>query len=237
MDIIKLKEDAFIVNNFLTPQECESVIGYFDAITAAGVLDWNQISFFGSFAMGYWPTDQNLLQFNLQADYFNSVKQKIKNTGEMLFDRELAEVSFHAQKWVEGAFAAFHSDNSDEYGNPNAFHKSKYAAFIYLNDNFEGGLLNFEHHDVTVKPAVGMLAFFKGGYMNEHEVTTVKGGERYTIGSFWDNGDEVYDEETIQKWEEELKETRALQQEQFKEWDDNVKRGVIPQYKGKYDNY
>jgi hypothetical protein len=80
-----------------------------------------------------------------------------------------------------------------------------------------------------------MLAFFKGGYMNEHEVTTVKGGERYTIGSFWDNADEVYDEDTIKKWEEELKETRALQEEQFKEWDENVKQGQIPQYRGKYD--
>lgn len=235
MNFIKLKEDAFIVKNFLTPEECQSVINYFDAITAAKVLDWNQISFYGSFAMGYWPKDDNLLQFNLPSDYFNTIKLKIKNTGETLFERELAEVSFHAQKWIEGAFAAFHSDNSDEYGNPNAFHKSKYAAFIYLNDNFDGGLLNFEHYDVTVKPEIGMLAFFKGGHTNEHEVTTVKNGERYTIGSFWDNGDAVYDDETIKQWEEELKETRALQEQQYKEWDESVKNGNVPTYKGKYD--
>ena len=36
-------------------------------------------------------------------------------------------------------------------------------------------------------------------------------------------------------WEDELKQTRALQEDQYKEWDENVKRGQIPQYKGKYD--
>jgi Rps23 Pro-64 3,4-dihydroxylase Tpa1-like proline 4-hydroxylase len=235
MEIVSLKDDVFVVDNLITEQECKSIIGYLDGIVAAGYLDWNQISFYGSFAMGYWPHDDNLLLFGLPRDYFSQLKEKIKKAGEECFGRELSEVSYHAQKWVIGAFAGFHSDNTHEDGRPSAFYKSKYAGFLYLNDDFEGGALNFKHHDITIKPKPGRLAFFKGGYGNEHEVTTVQKAERYTVGSFWDNADAVYTPEQVAEWEEELKETRAAQEETYKEWEESTKKGMIPQYKGKYD--
>lgn len=235
MNITKVKDDVFIVDDLITKDECDKIILYLEGIVKAGFLEWNQISFFGSFAMGYWPSDPNLLLIGLPEDYFAQLKEKIKSAGESCFNRELSEVSYHAQKWVEGAFAGFHSDNTDEHGNMTAFYKSKYAGFLYLNDNFEGGKLNFENFDITVDPKPGRLAFFAGGFGNEHEVTTVKSGERYTVGSFWDNADAVYTPEQVAKWEEELKQTRAEQAEVYKEWDKARESGNIPQYKGKYD--
>lgn len=235
MEIVSLKDDVFVVDNLITDQECKAIIAYLDKIVEAGYLDWNQISFYGSFAMGYWPYDDNLLLFGLPRDYFSQLKEKIKKAGEECFQRELSEVSYHAQKWVEGAFAGFHSDNTHEDGSPSAFYKSKYAGFLYLNDNFNGGFLNFKHHDITIQAKPGRLAFFKGGHGNEHEVTTVKDGERYTVGSFWDNADAVYTQEQMDEWEKELKQTRAEQEETYKEWEENTKKGLIPQYKGKYE--
>jgi hypothetical protein len=38
----------------------------------------------------------------------------------------------------------FIPDNSNEDGSPSEFERSKYAAFIYLNDDFSGGYLNFK---------------------------------------------------------------------------------------------
>jgi Rps23 Pro-64 3,4-dihydroxylase Tpa1-like proline 4-hydroxylase len=230
VETIKLRDDVFLVKNLMSDQECKAVIGYLDGIVNAGLLEWNQISFYGSFAMGYWPHDDNLLLFGLPRDYFSQLKERMKKAGEECFGKELSEVSFHAQKWVEGAFASFHSDNTHEDGRPSAFYKSKYAGFIYLNDNFDGGLLNFKHFDVSIKPEPGMMAFFKGGHGNEHEVTTVKNGERYTVGSFWDNADAVYTPEQIAEWEAELKETRADQEKVYKEWEDAKKSGNAPSY-------
>jgi len=235
MEITALKDDVFIVDNLITEQECRSIIGYLDGIVNAGHLEWNQISFYGSFAMGYWPHDDNLLLFGLPSDYFSQLKEKIKKAGEECFGRDLSEVSYHAQKWVIGAFASFHSDNTHEDGTPSAFYKSKYAGFLYLNDNFKGGDLNFKHHDIVIKPKPGRLAFFKGGHGNEHEVTTVKEAERYTVGSFWDNADEVYTPEQIAAWEVELQQTRADQEETYKEWKKFKEEGISPSYKGKYD--
>lgn len=235
MEIVKLREDVFVVDDLISESECKAIIGYLDGIVNANLLQWNQISFFGSFAMGYWPSDPNLLLFGLPEDYFAQLKEKIKLAGEKCFERDLSEVSYHAQKWVEGAFAGFHSDNTHEDGTPSAFYKSKYAGFLYLNNNFNGGELNFKNFDVTVKAKPGRLAFFKGGFGNEHEVTTVKDGERYTVGSFWDNADEEYSPEILALWEKELQQTREDQKLTYQRWEEAKESGMTPTYKGKYD--
>ena len=46
---------------------------------------------------------------------------------------------------------------------------------------------------------------------------------------------EVYTPEQIAEWEKELQQTRAEQEETYKEWEESSKAGAIPQYKGKYD--
>ena len=232
--IIKHKEECFTVDNFLSDFECKAIIAYLNFLVDNKILEWNQISFYDSFAMGFWPYDPNLEMFGLPSNYFNDIlKQRIKDASEKLLSIELSEVSYHAQKWDDGAYASFHSDNSDEEGNPSEFARSKFAAFIYLNEDFEGGYLNFKNHDVNIKPAPGRLAVFAGGHTNEHEVTKVHGGTRYTIGSFWDRADAVYDEATIKEREERLKKTRAEQDLTYKQWELEKQLGIVQEYIGK----
>lgn len=229
------KEECFTVDGFLSEKECKSIISYLEFLVDNKILEWNQISFYDSFAMGFWPSDPNLEHFGLPANYFNEVlKPKIKNLAENVLMKELSEVSYHAQKWTPGAYASFHSDNSDEHGNATEFESSKYAAFIYLNDDFEGGFLNFKNYDINIKPGIGKIAIFAGGYGNEHEVTKVHGATRYTIGSFWDNADSVYSEERIAERAEKLKKTREDQDRTYAEWQREKELGIVQDYIGKY---
>jgi Rps23 Pro-64 3,4-dihydroxylase Tpa1-like proline 4-hydroxylase len=233
MEITKYKEDVFHVSNVISKEEADKVIKYLEFLADSNILKWNQISFYDSYAMGFWDSDPRLIMFGLPADFFSQLKYKIKNISEKVLGKELSEVSYHAQKWIEGAFASFHSDNSDDEGNPTAFERSKYAVFMYLNDDFTGGVLNFKNHDITIRPELGMLAIFSGGHGNEHEVTKVKSGTRYTIGSFWDNADSVYTEEQRKKWDEELSEVRKQQEEEYKVWAENKEKGISLDYVGK----
>jgi hypothetical protein len=229
------KEECFTVDGFLSEKECKSIISYLEFLVDNKILEWNQISFYDSFAMGFWPSDPNLEHFGLPANYFNEVlKPKIKNLAENVLMKELSEVSYHAQKWTPGAYASFHSDNSDEHGNATEFESSKYAAFIYLNDDFEGGFLNFKNYDINIKPGIGKIAIFAGGHGNEHEVTKVHGATRYTIGSFWDNADSVYSEERIAERAEKLKKTREDQDRTYAEWQREKELGIVQDYIGKY---
>lgn len=218
MKIKKLKEDFFIVKNFLNEKDCIAIINYLDFLVEHNILKWNEISFYGSQAMGYWPSDDNLKLFGLDSDFFSKLKQKIKSTTEDCLGFEVNEVSYHAQRWIEGAFADYHSDNSDEDGNPTAFERSKYAAFLYLNENFDGGHLKMKNHSIEIKPEVGLLAIFAGGHTNEHMVTTIENGTRYTVGSFWDDARCIYTDEQRKSWEDELKQVRAQQEVLYKIW-------------------
>ena len=86
-----------------------------------------------------------------------------------------------------------------------------FSYVLYLNDDFDGGELKFKNSDIFLKPKKGMLAVFDGGFGNEHMVTTVKTGERYTIGSFWDRADCVYTDEQRKAWDDELKHSQKFQ--------------------------
>lgn len=228
MTLPKIRDEFFIVENFIDKETCKSIINYFDFLVDNKILKWNEISFYGSQAMGYWPSDVNLLKFGLPEDYFNQLKEKIKNKTEELLGFDLNEVSYHAQRWIEGAFADYHSDNSDEHGNPTAFEKSKYAVFIYLNEDFNGGHLKFKDNSIDIKPSTGLMVAFAGGHTREHMVTTVKDGIRYTIGSFWDDARCEYTEEQKQAWADELKKVRAEQEELYKKWATPEGKPVMP---------
>lgn len=233
--LTKYKDDVLTLSNFISKEECDKVIKYLEFLVEGRLLDWNQISFYESYAMGFWQADPNLTMFGLPADYFNTLKEKIKIASEESLNIKLTEVSYHAQKWTEGAFASFHSDNSDEDGNPTAFERSKFAVFLYLNDNFDGGYLNFKNFDIHIEPEAGLLAIFNGGHGYEHEVTTVKSGTRYTIGSFWDKADAEYTQEQRDAWAKELKDVRAQQEITYKEWARDKENGIIPKYRGKLE--
>jgi hypothetical protein len=63
------------------------------------------------------------------------------------------------------------------------------AAFnVYVNDNFDGGVLEFKNKNYTIKPEVGMLINIPLYREFEHRVTKVTNGNRHTIyGRSWDN--------------------------------------------------
>lgn len=63
------------------------------------------------------------------------------------------------------------------------------ASFnVYINDNFDGGILEFKNKDYVIKPEVGMIANIPLYKEFEHRVTKVTNGNRHTIyGRSWDN--------------------------------------------------
>lgn len=225
MNKITYKDDIFAFDGFLSDEECDKILNYWEYKQAQGKLVWNPISFYESYAFGFEDLDEDLLKFDLPSDYFLLLKKRIQDATEEAHSRLVKEVSYHAQKWIPGAFASFHSDNSSN-GEYNAFERSKIATFLYLNDNFGGGELNFKDDPITIKPRKGMLATFAGGHHNEHEVRVVEDNDRFTIGSFWDYAESEYSQEKQDAWAKELAEVRAQQAVQQKEWEELREKGI-----------
>jgi hypothetical protein len=235
MTITKHKPDIIQYDNFLTPKECKAIIDILAIKMDKEQLKWMPISFYESYSSGTPElNDPDVIAAGLPGDFFQNLRQRVIDvTADMAGKKseQMSQISWHSQRWAPGAFANMHSDNTSNDGVSGAFTRSRYATFIYLNDDFEDGILNFKH-GLTIVPKTGTLVTFAGGFDNMHEVTTVKKSIRYTLGSFWDDREESdYPQEVRDAWAEELKQVRAIQADEAVEWEDYRNKGlrVTPQ--------
>jgi hypothetical protein len=234
----RLTKDIVVYENFLTPEESSKIISVLDKVAENGTISWMPISFYESYS-SVLPQDGDpeIKKADLPEDIFSKIKNGFIEAVASVHDLDpkiISQIGYHTQKWEPGAYARMHSDNTDEHGNSGAFSRSRYAAFLYLNDDFSGGLLKFPKQDLEIAPKTGMLAAFDGGFNNMHEVTLIESGVRYTIGSFWDDREEdAYPQEVRDVWAEEMKKVREAQEIERKEWQDLLKDGYKLDLDGK----
>jgi hypothetical protein len=226
----RLTKDIVIYDNFINEDVSAKLIKVLNKHADTGKITWMPISFYESYSSVLpQDNDEYVIAEGLPSDIFSQIKQGIIEAVASVHDLDpkiICQIGYHTQKWEPGAYARIHSDNTDEHGNSGAFTRSRYAAFLYLNDSFDGGLLQFPNQDLSIQPKVGMLAAFDGGFNNMHEVTLITKGIRYTIGSFWDDREEdAYPQEVRDAWAAEMKETRAQQEIERAEWQELLKQG------------
>ena len=226
----RITKDIVVYENFIDADTAAKLVKVLDKHAELGLITWMPISFYESYSSVLpQDNDEHVENEGLPSDIFSQMKQGIIEAVASVHDLDpkiISQIGYHTQKWEPGAYARKHSDNTDAEGNSGAFTRSRYAAFLYLNDDFEGGMLQFPDRDISLQPKVGMLAAFDGGFNNMHEVTLITSGVRYTLGSFWDDREESdYSQELRDEWAAEMKETRAQQEIERAEWQELLKEG------------
>jgi len=226
----RITKDIVVYEDFVDKETSAKLIKILDKHADAGKITWMPISFYESYSSVLpQDNDEYVIEEDLSPTIFSEIKQGIIKAVASVHDLDpkiICQIGYHTQKWEPGAYARKHSDNTDEHGHSGAFTRSRYAAFLYLNDDFEGGLLQFPDQNISIQPKVGMLAAFDGGFNNMHEVTLITKGIRYTIGSFWDDREEdAYPQEVRDAWAAEMKETRENQKIERAKWQELLKQG------------
>jgi hypothetical protein len=226
----RITKDIVVYENFLNKEDCAKMIIALDAQAENGKISWTPISFYESYSSVLpQDNDQEVLDAGLTPTIFSDIESKMPEAIASVHDldpKTISKIGYHTQKWEPGAYARLHSDNTDSEGKSGAFTRSRYAGFLYLNDNFKGGLLRFPNQNIEIKPEVGLLAVFDGGFNNMHDVSLIESGVRYTIGSFWDDREESdYPQELRDAWAEEMKKIRDAQKIEKEEWQDLIKKG------------
>ena len=226
----RLTKDIVIYEDFVDAETAAKLIKVLDRHADLGKLMWTPISFYESYSSTLpQDNDEIVVEEGLSPTIFSEIKTGIIDAVALVHNLDVStinQIGYHTQKWEPGAYARIHSDNTDEKGNSGAFTRSRYAAFLYLNDDFKGGLLRFPDQEISIKPQTGMLAAFDGGFNNMHEVTLLSDGVRYTLGSFWDDRDEnAYPQELRDAWAKEMEQTREFQAKEKAEWQELLKQG------------
>jgi len=81
-------------------------------------------------------------------------------------------------KYHEGKFMGPHTDDSQD---------AHISGVLYLNDDYEGGELEFPNHGLSIKPEAGSMIMFPSTQPYIHNPKPAYGSERYICPVFWYN--------------------------------------------------
>jgi Rps23 Pro-64 3,4-dihydroxylase Tpa1-like proline 4-hydroxylase len=82
-------------------------------------------------------------------------------------------------KYFSGTFMGPHTDSSPQPTTENI------SAVLYLNDDYDGGDLNFPEQGVKIKPKAGSLVVFPSVPPFYHESLLITSGTKYLSPAFW----------------------------------------------------
>ncbi len=96
------------------------------------------------------------------------------------FDTSFGEHEEYSMLKYEGSTG----DHYDAHYDGGVLDRRWISAIIYLNDDYEGGELEFVHFGVKIKPKVGSVIIFPSNYAYSHIAHSVKSGTKYAIVTF-----------------------------------------------------
>lgn len=82
-------------------------------------------------------------------------------------------------KYSTGKSMGPHVDDYNNGDDPNI------SVVLYLNDDYEGGEINFPKQDVTIKPEAGSIVIFPSVEPYYHQSMPVVSGIKYMCPGFW----------------------------------------------------
>jgi len=89
------------------------------------------------------------------------------------------EQSIHLLKYGEGGHLPAHQDQGVS--------TRVLSSVMYLNDDYEGGDIEFSQSGVRISPEAGSIIFFPSNFLYVHEVHPISSGFRYSMPHWYHN--------------------------------------------------
>lgn len=191
IDYVKNETDSkiFEVKNIITESMSKTIIE--ESEKMAG---WKNVGFYKARILDQIDNRPEASEtFRKYIDEYLSI---VKNIISLAFGKPVRLKFIYIQKWPVGSYAIKHNDMYNFDGTP-LFLDCKIAANVYMHNDFTGGKLEFPDHGISINPKQGSAYIFNGGPENEHQVTEIESGDRYTIVSFFDIEGSSYTEEEL----------------------------------------
>ena len=85
--------------------------------------------------------------------------------------------AYQILKYGKGQYFTNHIDDHPSY------HR-RVSSIYYINDDYEGGEINFPRFDISYKPKANEMIVFPSTYVYNHSVSEVTRGTRYAVVSW-----------------------------------------------------
>jgi len=88
---------------------------------------------------------------------------------------------FNIKKYSPGADMGPHIDSDD----PTNIKHPVISGVMYLNDDYDGGEIDFPNQGVSIKPKAGSIIIFPSTYPYVHHPKKINSGNKYMVPLFW----------------------------------------------------
>jgi len=158
-------------------QECvdsDSVVKFTKAITtSAGINQTHRTNYALDITYAAQSGSQNCQDVHNQI-YALLLATTVPYVNKMHMGEQLYHENYQMLKYPVGTEYKEHYDGSTATGR-------SISAIVYLNDDYEGGEIEFPHFKVKIKPEPGMLILFPSNFAYAHIAHPVISGTKYAI--------------------------------------------------------
>ena len=110
-----------------------------------------------------------------EMEEFQAALDQLVNNFRRVYDLSLcADEGFRAIRYQNKAEYRIHHDH-------HAQNSRALSMVLFLNDDFEGGQLEFPHQKVTIEPTAGTVALFPSNFPYAHIAHPVEKGTKYSL--------------------------------------------------------
>lgn len=193
-DVLEVIPGLLLVKNFISEKEISE---YFTIINETDEKKWSEyyLSNLKVFCMKKFGRDDvdNLVKegkFEITHGWEDKVINVSKTDIDIMVSRRFSKVLGQAdQSLVLSGFGTIQrmqsgtqlTSHTDQHTDPSI----RYAAVLYLNDDYSDGEIFFENKDISIKPKPGSLLIFPGNEEFKHGVRHVGDGPiRYVLPGF-----------------------------------------------------
>jgi predicted 2-oxoglutarate/Fe(II)-dependent dioxygenase YbiX len=131
---------------------------------------------------------KNENKHDIAVDLLTMICTSMSKTISNFTDKQMDIKTMFYSLMLEGSENNLHTDNYHEIKNINSIRKNSendWSGLLYLNDEYEGGTLEFPEENFHIKPNPGTFIFFQGSHDLPHKVSKVTKGQRNVIVSFF----------------------------------------------------
>lgn len=199
IEVINLDYGIHLYRNAVNKNDCQTIINLIENEISLGIpkIQWNEASVngkerttharncydlkFKKEGLGsYLPENESLAKaHDMVNDRLNVALQHYEKLWH--FNIKYKE-AFNFVKYMPGEFFKVHADHGP-------FYTCTVSAIVYLNDDYEGGELEFPRHELTIKPKAGDIMLFPSNYVYEHASLNISSGIKYAVVIMMDYND------------------------------------------------
>lgn len=123
-------------------------------------------------------------QFEISKKIYDSLESATHHYSKILYpfcgqNIKNREYSVHLLKYEKGGFLPAHQDLGVS--------SRILSTVTYLNDDYEGGEIEFQHSNIKIKPPAGSIIFFPSNFLYVHEVHPIIEGYKYSLPHWYHN--------------------------------------------------